>query len=518
MRRRLLSGLLVIALFFALLALPSSALAAAPRYRALLIGEGEYRYESSLSAYAANNIHAMEAAFRRDDRYTDINAYVDLGGAGNLKIPGDPLLNAPGTFLDVVARAFRGATDDDVSVFYFSGHGGIHGEDPSSVFLLFVDGAWISAADLKAVLDKVKGKKVLIFDTCYSGNMIGKGGDRSFEDALIGAFAGGAKGGEFRESGYYVMAASSGREQSWNTQSGMGADFSKPMSVFTRSVAQGLGDRESLGRHMADIDNNGVVTMNELFDHVQRSGYMSKAQMYPQNSGLQIYKYRLSAAARPLLTNAKVSPVGGSAPYTLRFTLPSAASIRVRVASITYNPFDMYNAYRYNTIAWIQGDSFRALRPGTHSYSWNGNPGRGYAHVKGDYYFIVEEADTFAWLYYPLVYNPIRPTIRVTASPTLQRAPGNEADIRVYYTDDCAITVNIYDNKGNKVRVLAKDDPSVPYGRMETTGEEYFNTYFWDGKDDAGARLPAGSYQARAVGKYNRGSSNTAKATIKIVI
>lgn len=67
-----------------------------------------------------------------------------------------------------ISSTFAGATENDVSLFFYSGHGDKGGK------LVGYDFGMITPAELRGWLDTIPGRKIVIVDACYSGAVIGK--------------------------------------------------------------------------------------------------------------------------------------------------------------------------------------------------------------------------------------------------------------------------------------------------------------------------------------------------------
>lgn len=160
--------------------------------------------------------------------------------------------------LAAIPAAFAGATEDDVSLFYYSGHGAT-----GSGALLGSDGEEVTPEVLKAALDSVPGTKIILLDSCFSGYFIG----RDPEDAAnaqaaldhfmsVFSFTGRGAGSE-----YYVLTASSMYETS--------IGYRGYCSLFTGNLLEGMGfDPDNNGARMAngpaDANEDGMFTLNEL--------------------------------------------------------------------------------------------------------------------------------------------------------------------------------------------------------------------------------------------------------------
>ncbi|MGH7513767.1 MAG: caspase, EACC1-associated type [Gemmatimonadales bacterium] len=172
-----------------------------------------------------------------------------------------PLIDKDSQVLHLAtARFFAQKTPDDLLLLYFSGHG-VRDED-GRLYLAVKDTqrdllhvTSLSAAFISSEMDRTRSRRqVLILDCCYSG-----------------AFAEGSKGGgigasvdtahAFEGSGYgrVVLTATDATQYAWEGDKVKG-EFEG--SVFTHHLAEGLRSGK------ADLDGDGWVTHNELYDYV----------------------------------------------------------------------------------------------------------------------------------------------------------------------------------------------------------------------------------------------------------
>ena len=68
-----------------------------------------------------------------------------------------------------ITSAFSSATANDVSLFYFAGHGANAVGTSYHGALVGTGTTYLSVARLKTVLDQIPGKKIIIIDSCHSG-------------------------------------------------------------------------------------------------------------------------------------------------------------------------------------------------------------------------------------------------------------------------------------------------------------------------------------------------------------
>lgn len=211
---------------------------------------------------------------------------------------------------------YYGADANDVSVFFFSGHGATSG----GTSIVLSDGSsdeYLTVNDLEAALREVPGTKVVILDCCYSGGIIGKSAEsaapasdsaqskdvpaadqENFAQALLEPFAGSGRTTRalLNQPSYVVFTASSGSEVSYGE-----AMDEDDMGFFTRAFTDGLG---RYGSYAADADANKTVTAQEAYQSslsIFSSYYgdlvgASTAQYYAADPSFTLLKYDKSGA------------------------------------------------------------------------------------------------------------------------------------------------------------------------------------------------------------------------------
>ena len=234
-------------------------------YRALLIGESNY---SSNPLYGASyNVDAMDGMLKGlNNSFTT----TILKNASRSQI------------LNGIDTAFSGASDYDVSLFYYSGHGGSSSYRPELGALCPISGSWIWMYELANKLSNVKGRVIVILDSCHSGAAIGKGdGDsQAMEDMLdtynqsvIDAFAGAAaeKYGELATSKFVVLTSAAAAEVGW-AANGWGPDGSGyPQFFYTAALIKGMGCTYPYGEYSgsmaADRNKDKLITLKEIYNY-----------------------------------------------------------------------------------------------------------------------------------------------------------------------------------------------------------------------------------------------------------
>ena len=234
-------------------------------YRALLIGESNY--SSKPLSGASYNVDAMKGMLQGlNNSFTTTT----LKDASRSQI------------LNGIDSAFSGASDYDVSLFYYSGHGGNSSYLSWLGALCPISGDWITMYELANKLSNVKGRVIVILDSCHSGAAIGKGeGDsQAMEDMLdtynqsvIDAFAGSAaeKYGELATSKFVVLTSAAAAEVGW-AANGWGPDGSGyPQFFYTAALIKGMGCTYPYGEYSgsmpADKNKNKLITLKEIYNY-----------------------------------------------------------------------------------------------------------------------------------------------------------------------------------------------------------------------------------------------------------
>lgn len=174
------------------------------------------------------------------------------------------------TIKSSIASAFSGAQSTDVSLFYYSGHG-----VSTSGSLVGTNSTYLSFSELRKALDKIPGDKIVILDSCYSGNAINKGSESEVTEADMEAYVNAAmeafsndeieKSGELASGRYYVMTACRKDQTSLSVSSNSG----KYVGLFTYCFEQACGWDELNNRRLnmsADSNGDKKITLNEAYN------------------------------------------------------------------------------------------------------------------------------------------------------------------------------------------------------------------------------------------------------------
>ena len=273
--------------------------AAKPHYRALLIGERDFGWD-----YCPRNAGDVELM-------ADV-LKVAYGPAGTKYTVTQKINAGYDQIRSAIYSTFGSATENDVSLFFIATHGNQDGDGelsmPSNSSM-----STLSFRTLASWLKGIKGKIIVILESCGAGSAIYRDtyeqngvkqsdpedepdDPAAFTSAAVRTFAALDDGivepgstGDLRLPKFYVLAAARHRESSW------GNDY---FNWFTIWLAQGLAPEAS--GMSADSDNNGRVTLTELFKFINTQaqnktfsgGVKQHVQRYPVNSTYELFRIK----------------------------------------------------------------------------------------------------------------------------------------------------------------------------------------------------------------------------------
>lgn len=300
---------------------------AAGTYRALLIGN-TYTGESNELPGCDNDVDGMRTMLGR----MTVTPY-SVTVKKNIRAE---------EILSSISSTFGNAGYNDVSLFYYSGHGanslGADG-NPTSYHAALVGTfqTYVSIARLKTELDKIPGKKVIIIDACHSGQFIARDGtvtqvsSSAFNSQVVNLFANedqlsgdlsrtavvlAADGSEllseeapafidragdtnFAKSGYYVITACRSEEKSVSTGYDSNGDgkIDRYFGLFTYGLCYGngwnLARNSAISSLNADLNKDSKVTLYEAYVYAkvmaQSHNPNQTAQIWPENSAFVLW-------------------------------------------------------------------------------------------------------------------------------------------------------------------------------------------------------------------------------------
>lgn len=460
MKRRLLS--ILTACMLALLTLPSFARNETPvERRALLVGCDDFVTHEDTAPSAQMNVRRMQEILRTDSRgYAGIYTY-DTG------------VSSCEFLLSAIAGAFSQADENDVSLLYICTHG-LYDRITFEPSLVISDGTHeeaLSASALRAALDAVPGRKVLILDACNSGAFIGKG---EWDNRMKNYFQG---------TDYVVLTSAGASENSFLWSAGLQSGGSYFADVLS----------EGLRTHAFDLDGDSVVTIREACQGILENHGASTAHVYPQESDFPLFVYdpaQKSTGERPVGEIELDTAVLKSGEDTLYFSFTVHRAVRVQYQLIYFkngrwqfeSPQIVEDTESANGVL-LPGRKERSITLVSEDDAPTGyvllqlvaTEGRR-SMLAGSYLISVQPEDA-------------DPALRINVYGMFSPKEGEELAVRVAHDFPCSLTVIVRDKEGGAVRRLAYRASSRPLG-MEEEG----SIFYWDGRDSAGEIVPDGEY------------------------
>jgi hypothetical protein len=175
--------------------------------------------------------------------------------------------------LNGIATAFSGADSDDVSYFYFSGHGWYNNDNgvsylcPTDISYYSPLSSYISTDELETALSVIPGTKVVILDCCHSGGFIGKqmqeeeifSNVQEFNNNVINVFL----SRDLTGSQYKVLTSCLSSQVCVELTPTEG----DPFGLFSGVLCEGCGYDSYTHPYPADANSNGEITLHEAYTY-----------------------------------------------------------------------------------------------------------------------------------------------------------------------------------------------------------------------------------------------------------
>jgi len=210
---------------------------------------------------------------------------------------------------DIAALASQPIDANDVTLFYYSGHGARTSASETGTGLVGVDGTLLNVPTLKSALDSIPGRVIVILDSCYSGMFISKsagltGADTGFNDAVLNAFRGntGIVKKALTTTNYSVITAS--RKDETSVSVGFSSNGSPVyVGLATYYLAMGAGyDILNPASSVFGSDTSpkdGIATFDEVFSYADAKVDAFRAK-YPSLGITQDMQYYTANGALPV--------------------------------------------------------------------------------------------------------------------------------------------------------------------------------------------------------------------------
>ena len=231
-------------------------------YRGFFVGVGKYENGWTLPS-PAGNTDKLEDLFNQCRFGEDAIEFENIEKLTNYDATKENILNG-------ILEVFAEADDNDVSYFYYMGHGGVRGGIPiiTSTDYTSCICSSITVHELEEHLSMTAGTKVIFLETCHAGNFI----DKSIIFEPFTKFSLDL----LNKEGYQVLASSAGNEYSWDSTSG---------SLFCNALIRGCKNLE------ANRNEDEIVDISELYRYIKILVTRQTVQIYPNGSIFPIVEY-----------------------------------------------------------------------------------------------------------------------------------------------------------------------------------------------------------------------------------
>ena len=267
-------------------------------YRALCVGVGDYIWGSDNDDLSAPPYDVDRMCYTLSKcRFGSSNTPFS-----NIWYLKDWQATKSNVLYNITSYCFIGADNNDISYFYFSGHGSLVGNtsylcpaDTTS----FIDSV-ISVNELENSLSTIPGTKVVFIDACHSGGFIGKGVEEiqiskeeleSFNDEVINVFSQAEYKGLLTTNQYIVLTSCHSSQECMELAPATPGDFD-PFGVFTMALCEGCGYS---GSYPADTNMDTMVSLQEAYLYVKDWVFSYRIsqdiQIYPDNSTFTIVEH-----------------------------------------------------------------------------------------------------------------------------------------------------------------------------------------------------------------------------------
>jgi len=233
-------------------------------YRAFLVGVGDYQYFPDTHGNTDLPSPPYDVERMHDILNHSSSGFSLINELINLHATKSAILNG-------IANAFSGADNDDVSYFYFTGHGinssGVSYLCPTDVLYYSPLSSYISTNELESALSAIPGTKVVILDSCHSGGFIGRPigeeeistNPQDFNSIVINVFL----SRDLTGSQYKVLTSCLSSQECVELVPSEG----DPFGLFSGVLCEGCGYDYYTHPYLADGNGNGEITLHEAYTY-----------------------------------------------------------------------------------------------------------------------------------------------------------------------------------------------------------------------------------------------------------
>lgn len=269
-------------------------------YRALLVGVGNYENDDGVNLtdlnappYDVNRMHQVLEQCKFGSSETEFSSIVELKDLSATKT----------NILNEIDSTFSDADENDISYFYFSGHGYYDTDNnlsyicPTDAALVIDLNTMISVDELESHLSVIPGTKVVLLDSCFSGGFIGKGKDYlidkdwlvAFNNNIVNTFSL-SQAKNLLTANQFKVLTSCHYYQTCSEFSPHPID-GNPFGWFSAALCEGCGYNSFIFPYPADNDKNSKVSLQEAYLYVESTLEpleQQDVQVFPTNSTFTI--------------------------------------------------------------------------------------------------------------------------------------------------------------------------------------------------------------------------------------
>lgn len=395
-------------------------------------------------------------------------------------------------FANAVITAFEESDENDLNIVYISTHGLYDPEKQAEGALLLSDGegeGLLQASDIVDAFSHVLGNNLLIVDACYSGALIGKG------------VSGGGFGNPFYAAKDMVLASSGGSELSWYWVEHEESDFKLVgAGYFSAMLAQAIDKVEG---YPCDLNHDGEISLEELYQYLFRNNGSSVAQVYPQGSDFVLFSLPDSQGDElPKLTNIYFyNQYIDSGHPTVNFSFEVNEPV-VPLYQIVYfrdGKWDFDNAnFVYDVAALDEEESLFPLDAGLYRRKVAVMDGRmqgsGYAMLN----ILTREGKDIKFLRSKVIGilgDEGITEMEVYTADAFQPQYGQELPILVSHNVPCLLSLSVVDEAGENLYTIVESRMTRPEN-LRPNG----SSFVWHGRLANGQYAPPGKYYIRSLG------------------
>lgn len=481
-------------------------------HHALIIGRGDYGGVNNLSPGPEND----SENFRRVLEQTYGSEIVIT------KKEKEGVTTASGVAA-AIQEAFAGSSQDTVNYFYYCGHGNSSG--------LYLGSATMTASMLAEAFEGIAGTNILVIDCCFSGTLISKTGrsqvsQELFLDSFIQEFtdtlAAMRRGRSSWDTGsFHILTAASSEEQSWQGELG---ENGEDIGLFTSNLALGAGvnpmkisdqNAYDMGFVPADYDRDGSITFDEIGQFIRNGNYSSNLRRYPESDSTVFLETQDRSAPDVTVKKAWVTWEDGE--RVLKLTLDAREAGQIQCAVYRGELWNLSCLCRYvNNEQFSTQSSSKIKRIGIWTQETEAGehtlsiplPETETALTEGNYAVMVRGGESAAYTYMlPFSLSASEGTdlvqnLEVQVEPYFCMNGKNEFQILADFGTGSSeklirpyLSAVVKDVENRIVRVLG-DHELVDVVEAYLNPYQYYRSFYWDGRDEEGAAVEPGLYQA----------------------